>query len=121
MQQGIAKGKLKRADEANLHLGIAYLRAGQKAKAQQAFKSVGGTDGTADLARPMDARGLNSIEVVPKKPAGRRVLVVLTNFEELVRSAQQRGTRPRGSVKRGHTALERRTAVAGGGSHQTGS
>ena len=51
MQQGIAKGKLKRADEANLHLGIAYLRAGQKAKAQQAFKQVGGTDGTADLAR----------------------------------------------------------------------
>jgi hypothetical protein len=51
MQQGIAKGKLKRADEANLHLGIAYLRAGQKAKAQQAFKAVGGTDGTADLAR----------------------------------------------------------------------
>ena len=51
MQQGIAKGKLKRADEANLHLGIAYLRAGQKAKAQQAFKSVGGIDGTADLAR----------------------------------------------------------------------
>ena len=50
MQQGI-KGKLKRADEANLHLGIAYLRAGQKAKAQQAFKLVGGTDGTADLAR----------------------------------------------------------------------
>ena len=51
MQQGIAKGKLKRTDEANLHLGIAYLRAGQKAKAQQAFKQVGGTDGTADLAR----------------------------------------------------------------------
>ena len=50
MQQGI-KGKLKRPDEANLHLGIAYLRAGQKAKAQQAFKTVGGTDGTADLAR----------------------------------------------------------------------
>ena len=48
---GDRQGKLKRADEANLHLGIAYLRAGQKAKAQQAFKSVGGTDGTADLAR----------------------------------------------------------------------
>ena len=51
MQQGMAKGKLKRSDEANLHLGIAYLRAGQKAKAREAFKSVGGTDGTADLAR----------------------------------------------------------------------
>ena len=51
IQQGIAKSKTKRSDEANLHLGIAYLRAGQKAKAQQAFKQVGGTDGTADLAR----------------------------------------------------------------------
>jgi len=51
IQQGIAKGKLKRADEARLHLGIAYLRAGQKAKARETFKSVSGTDGTADLAR----------------------------------------------------------------------
>ncbi len=51
MQQGIAKGKLKRKDEANLHLGVAYLRAGQKAKAREAFKAVGGTDGAADLAR----------------------------------------------------------------------
>ncbi len=51
MQQGIAKGKLKRADEANLHLGIAYLRAGQKSKAREAFRSVSGTDGSADLAR----------------------------------------------------------------------
>ena len=51
MQQGIKQGKLKRVDEANLHLGIAYLRAGQKAKARETFKLVGGTDGTADLAR----------------------------------------------------------------------
>lgn len=51
IQQGIAKSKQKRTDDANLHLGIAYLRAGQKAKAQQAFKAVGGTDGAADLAR----------------------------------------------------------------------
>ncbi len=51
IQQGIAKSKGKRNDEANLHLGIAYLRAGQKAKAQQAFRQVGGTDGAADLAR----------------------------------------------------------------------
>jgi Tfp pilus assembly protein PilF len=51
MQQGIAKGGLKRANDANLHLGIALLRAGQKGRAMQAFKSVGGTDGAADLAR----------------------------------------------------------------------
>src|SRR5512134_1090291 len=51
MQKGIAKGGLKRKDDAYLHLGIAHLRAGQKGKAAQAFKSVGGTDGAADIAR----------------------------------------------------------------------
>jgi hypothetical protein len=51
MQQGIAKGGLKRKDDATLHLGIALHRAGQKQRAAQVFRSVGGTDGTADLAR----------------------------------------------------------------------
>lgn len=50
MQQGGAKGKA-RLDEANLHLGIAYLRAGQKANAQKTFRAVSGNDGSADLAR----------------------------------------------------------------------
>jgi hypothetical protein len=50
LQQNPGKGK-GRLDEANLHLGIAYLRAGQKPKAAQAFKAVVGTDGSADLAR----------------------------------------------------------------------
>ena len=51
MQQGIAKGNLKRADDAKLHLAIAQLVAGDAAKAQATLKTVGGTDGTADLAR----------------------------------------------------------------------
>jgi tetratricopeptide (TPR) repeat protein len=51
IEQGIAKGGLKHPDEAKLHLGYAYLQAGQKPKAIQAFKSVQGTDGAADLAR----------------------------------------------------------------------
>ena len=51
MQQGIAKGGLKRPEDAKLHLGIAQLIAGDKAKAQATFKTVQGTDGTADLAR----------------------------------------------------------------------
>ena len=51
MQQGIAKGNLKRPEDAKLHLGISQLAAGDKAKAQATFKSVQGTDGTADLAR----------------------------------------------------------------------
>jgi hypothetical protein len=51
IQQGIAKGGLKRPDDARLHLGIAQLAAGDKAKAQATFKSVQGKDGTGDLAR----------------------------------------------------------------------
>jgi len=51
IQQGIAKGGLKRPEDAKLHLGIAQLVAGDKAKAQATFKTVQGTDGTADLAR----------------------------------------------------------------------
>ena len=51
MEQGIAKGGLKRADDAKLHLGIAWLMAGEAARAQAAFKGVTGNDGAADLAR----------------------------------------------------------------------
>ena len=51
IQKGIAKGGLRFPSDANLHLGIALLRAGQKGKAATAFKSVTGTDGAADLAR----------------------------------------------------------------------
>lgn len=50
MQQGIAKGGLKRPEDAKLHLGIAQVLAGD-AKAQATLRSVGGGDGTADLAR----------------------------------------------------------------------
>jgi hypothetical protein len=51
MEQGIRKGGIKRMEDAKLHMGIAYLQAEQKAKAVQMFKTVQGTDGTADLAR----------------------------------------------------------------------
>jgi hypothetical protein len=51
IQQGIAKGNLKRPEDAKLHLGIAQLAAGDKAKAQATFKTVQGSDGTSDLAR----------------------------------------------------------------------
>jgi hypothetical protein len=51
MQDGLAKGNLKRPDDAKLHLAIAQIVAGDSAKAQATLKGVGGTDGTADLAR----------------------------------------------------------------------
>jgi hypothetical protein len=51
MQQGITKGGMKRPEDAKLHLAIAQLSAGDAAKAQATLKTVGGADGTADLAR----------------------------------------------------------------------
>jgi tetratricopeptide (TPR) repeat protein len=51
MQQAPAKGRQPRLDDANLHLGVALHRAGQKSRANQAFKAVSGTDGAADIAR----------------------------------------------------------------------
>lgn len=51
MEDGLKKGGIKHSEDAKLHLGIAYQLAGQKDKAIQAFKTVQGTDGVADLAR----------------------------------------------------------------------
>ena len=50
MEEGIKKGKLKRPEDAKLHLGIALLQAGQKAKGAQVLRSVQGNDGASDLA-----------------------------------------------------------------------
>ncbi|GAA5184966.1 hypothetical protein GCM10025771_40280 [Niveibacterium umoris] len=50
MEAGIAKGGLKRPDDAKLRLGYAYYLAGKKAKAVQTMKTVSGTDGAAALA-----------------------------------------------------------------------
>ena len=51
MNQGIAKGGLRRPDEAQLRLGMALARAGRDDDAQRAFAAVKGSDGTTDLAR----------------------------------------------------------------------
>jgi hypothetical protein len=50
MEQALDRGGMKRLDDAKLHLGLAYLAAGRKAKALGVLKSVTGADGTADLA-----------------------------------------------------------------------
>ena len=57
MEQGIARGGLKHPDDAKLHLGLAYLSAGNKAKALQVLKTVQGSDGAADLAKLWIAQG----------------------------------------------------------------
>lgn len=54
IEQGIAKGKLKRPDEARLRLGMAQLQSPTpraKAAAAQTLRSVKGTEGTAEIAR----------------------------------------------------------------------
>ena len=51
IQQGIKKGGLRQPQQAQLHLGIALARAGQKDRAAQALRTVTGADGAADLAR----------------------------------------------------------------------
>jgi hypothetical protein len=52
IQQGIAKGSLKRPDEARLRLGMAQQMSPKtRAQAAQTLRSVKGTDGAADIAR----------------------------------------------------------------------
>ena len=51
MEQGIAKGGLKRADESKLRLAIAYAKAGRKADAIKAFEGLKGNDGLTDLSK----------------------------------------------------------------------
>ncbi len=52
IEQGIAKGGLKRPEDAKLRLGLALLQGGKaKSKAVQTLRSVQGTDGGADLGR----------------------------------------------------------------------
>ena len=51
MEAGIRKGGLRHPDDTRLHLGLAYMNAGQKARAVQMFKTVGGKEGAAEIAR----------------------------------------------------------------------
>jgi len=52
IEKGIAKGSLKRPDDAKLRLALAMAQSPKtKSRALQALRSVGGTDGTADVAR----------------------------------------------------------------------
>jgi tetratricopeptide (TPR) repeat protein len=50
MREAMAMGGLLAPDDAMLHLGLAYMQAGDKADAIRTLQSVGGTDGAADLA-----------------------------------------------------------------------
>lgn len=51
MEQGIKRPGLRRPDDAQLKLGIAYALAGEQAKALEALGAVKGTEGAIDVAR----------------------------------------------------------------------
>jgi hypothetical protein len=52
IEKGIAKGGLKRPDDAKLRLALAMAQAPRtKSKGLQALRAIGGTDGTAEVAR----------------------------------------------------------------------
>ena len=51
MEQALVKDDLRHPEDDKLDLALAYMQAGQKAKAIAALKKVGGSDGTADLAQ----------------------------------------------------------------------
>jgi hypothetical protein len=52
IEKGIAKGSLKRTDDAKLRLALAMAQSPKtKAKGLQALRSIGGNDGTAEVAR----------------------------------------------------------------------
>ena len=52
IEQGIAKGGLKRPEDAKLRLGLAQQQSAKaRSRAAQTLKSVQGNDGSADIAR----------------------------------------------------------------------
>lgn len=51
IEEGIRKDQLRHLDDTRLHLGYWQMKAGDKAKALQTFRTVAGKDGSAGLAR----------------------------------------------------------------------
>ena len=51
MEAGIRKGGLRHPDDSRLHLALAYVNAGQKPRAIATFRTVGGKEGAAEIAR----------------------------------------------------------------------
>jgi hypothetical protein len=51
MVAALRKDSLRHPEDTKLHLGIAYMHAGQKAAAIKTLRTVGGTEGAAEIAR----------------------------------------------------------------------
>jgi hypothetical protein len=58
IKQGIAKGNLKRPEDAKLRLGLAQMKSAKdKTTGVQTLRSIKGTDGVAEIARTWAAVG----------------------------------------------------------------
>ena len=55
IQNAIKRDQLRHPEDAKLMLGLAYLKAGKKPQAVQTLKTVGGTEGAADIAKALGA------------------------------------------------------------------
>jgi hypothetical protein len=51
MEEALRKDELRHTEDAKLQLGLAYLKQGNKSKAVAELRTVGGTEGVADLAQ----------------------------------------------------------------------
>ncbi len=51
VEAGLRKGQLRHPEDTKLHLGLAYVRSGQKPRGIQVLRSVGGKEGAAEIAR----------------------------------------------------------------------
>jgi hypothetical protein len=51
MEQALRKDELRHPEDAKLQLGLAYYKSGNKKKAVAELRTVGGTEGVADLAQ----------------------------------------------------------------------
>jgi hypothetical protein len=68
IEQGIAKGGLRRPTEARLHLGIAQLAAGRKEAARQTLAALGPAAGADPLADAVRLWGLWAAAAAPLPP-----------------------------------------------------
>ena len=66
IQRGLGKGGVKNPDEANLLLGIAYLRSSNKPEATKAFQAVNKDPGMMRIAKMWLLKNSEGADAVPK-------------------------------------------------------
>ncbi len=69
LEQGVARGGLKFADEARLHLGMAQLRAGRSADALKTFQAITASGGLGSLAHVWGLLAQSQMQTSPAPAA----------------------------------------------------